>query len=115
MEIAVKCTGETFSLTGDDRSDCFEGVDSFKYLGQVIHLEDDDRPEVLHNIWRSRQVWGRLGKLLRREGADPIISENFYWVVVQVVLLFGANTWVMSEVMLKKIEGAHVGFLRQVT
>ena len=43
--------------------------------------------------------------------ADPILSESLYQVVVQAVLIFGANTWVLSEAMLKKIEGVHVGFL----
>ena len=100
VEIAAKCTGSTFSLTGDDGAECFEGVDSFKYLGQVIHQTEDDCPAVLRNIQRVRQVWGRLGKFLRREGADPIISEKFYRVVVQAVLLFGSETWVLSAAML---------------
>ena len=52
---------------------------------------------------------------MRREGADPIILEKFYCVVVQVVLLFGSETWVLTAAMLQKLEGVHVGFLRQVT
>ena len=31
------------------------------------------------------------------------ISENFYCVVVQAVLIFGAETWVMSAAMLEKL------------
>ena len=114
MEIAAKCPGATFSLTGDDGTECFEGVDAFKYLGRVLHRTDDDWPAVLRNIRRARQVWGRLGKLPRREGADPIISAKFYRAVVQAVLLFVAETWVLSEAMLNKLEGVHVGLLRQV-
>ena len=67
---------------GDDRTECFEGLDPFKYLGRVLHQTDNDCPEVLSNIRRARQVWGRLGKLMRREGADTIISEKFYLTVV---------------------------------
>ena len=115
MEIAEKCTGAAFSLTGDDGTECFEGVDAFKYLGRVLHRTDDDWPAVLRNIRRARQVWGRLGKLLRREGAELIISAKFYRAVVQAVLPFGERTWVMLAVMLSKIEGVHVGFLQQVT
>ena len=48
---------------------------------------------------------------MRQEGADPIISAKFYRAVVQVVLLFGAKTWVLSAAMLKNIKGVHVGFL----
>ena len=68
MEIAEKYTEANFSLTGEDGAEFFKGVDYFKYLGQVLHREDDEWPEVLGNIRRERQVWGRLGKLLRWEG-----------------------------------------------
>ena len=53
--------------------------------------------------------------MMRQEGADPIISAKFYWVVVQGVLLFGGKTWVLLAAMIKKIEGVQMGFLRQVT
>ena len=39
----------------------------------------------------------------------------FYLEVVQSVLLFGAETWVLLVVMSKNLEGVPVGFLRQVT
>ena len=115
MEIAAKFTGATFSLTGDNRAECFEWIDTFKYLGRVLHSTDDYWPEVLRNIRRARQVWGRLGKFLRQEGAYPIIPAKFYRDLVQVVLFLGAKTWVLSAAMLNNIEGVRVDFLRQVT
>ena len=60
-------------------------------------------------------MWGCIGKLPPREGADPSVSEKFYRAVVQAVLLFGAENWGMLTAMAKKLEGVHVGFLRQVT
>ena len=118
-EVAEQRCGYSGKVHGDDlqdgRAECFEGVDSFNYLGRVLHQTENDWPEVLRNIRRARQVWGRLGKLLRREGAELIISAKFYRAVVQAVLPFGEKTWVMLAVMLSKIEGVHVGFLQQVT
>ena len=114
-EIAANYTGATFNLTGDDGAVCFEGVDSFKYLGSVLYRSDEDWPAVLRNIERVRQVWGRLGKLLRREGADLIVPEKFYQAVVQAVIIFGAGKWVLTATMLQKLEGVNVGFLSQVT
>ena len=52
---------------------------------------------------------------MRQEGTDPITSVAFYIEVVQVVLLFGMETWVFSEATKKQISGSHTGFLRQVT
>ena len=50
VEIAEKCTGSTFSLTGDTGAECFEGVEPFKYLGLVLHREGDNWPALLINI-----------------------------------------------------------------
>ena len=79
-----------------------------------MHKSDDDCPEVLRNIWKLRQVWGSLGKLLQWEGADPIVLEKFYRVVTQEVLIFGADTWVLTAEISQKLEGVSMGFLRQV-
>ena len=79
------------------------GVDSFKHLGRILDQSDKDWSEVLRPIWRSRQVWGRLGDFIRQEGADPIILEKFYRAVFQAVLLFGYETWVLKASMLQKI------------
>ena len=93
----------------------FEEVDSFKYLGWILNQVDEYWPAVLHEIWRVRQVWGRLGKLLSREGSESIILAKFYRSVVQAVLLFGSDTWVLTAVMLQNPEGVHVILLWQVT
>ena len=90
-------------------------MDYFNYLGQFLHQSDEDCLAVFRNIRKARQVLGCLGKILRREGADLILSAKFYRAVVQVVLLFGSETWVLTAAMMQKIEGVHMGFLWQVT
>ena len=50
VAIAEKCTGATFSITGEDGAECVEGVDSFNYPGRILHKADEDWPEVLINI-----------------------------------------------------------------
>ena len=39
------------------------------------------------------------------------MSEIIYWAVVQAILLFGAETWVLLAAMSRNLEGVHVGFL----
>ena len=115
MAITAKCLEATFSLTGEDEAERIKGVGRFKYLGKMLDQSDDDWKSVLHNIRKARQVWGRLGKLLRREWAELTVPEKFYLTVVQAVLLFGAETWVLTEIMIQRLEGAHVIFLRKIT
>ena len=77
--------------------ECIEGVETFNYLGIILDQSDNDWLAFLRNFRKARKVWSRLGKLLWREGDEPRVSAMFYWAVVQVVLLFGAEIWVFSE------------------
>ena len=90
-------------------------MDTFKYPGRMLDQSNNNWLAVLRNIRKARRVWIRLGKLLRREGMEQQVSAMFYQAVVQVVLVFGSDTWVLLEAMYQKLEGVHVGFLIQGT
>ena len=55
----------------------------------------DDWLEVQWKIKRERNVWGQLGKILRIERADIMVSEMFYREVVQAVIILGSESWVI--------------------
>ena len=82
-------------------------VSTFKYLVQVMTAGDDGWPEVAGNLVKAQKSWGRLGQVLIREGSDKRVSGNFFKAVVQAVLLFGAETWVLTP----RIERALESFL----
>ena len=86
-----------------------EAVPSFKYLGRIMTAGDDDWPAVAGNLVKAQKSWGRLTRILSREGADKRISETFFKVVVQQVLLFGAETWVLTP----RIERALDSFMHR--
>ena len=52
VEIASKCVGATFSLTGDDGAELFEGVEYFNYFWRVLHQTEEEWTAVL---WISRE------------------------------------------------------------
>ena len=74
-------------------------VTEFWYLGIILTNTDDDWPAVAGNLRKARVTWGRLARILGREGAHPKVSRNFYIAVTQQVLLFGAETWVLTKRM----------------
>ena len=115
VAIVSHCKGATFSLTEEDDAECIEGVETFKYLGRILDWSYNNWLAVLSNFRKARRVWNRLGKLLRREQAEPRLSAIFYQAVFHTVLLFWAETWVLSEAMSRNLEGVHVVFLRQIT
>ena len=45
-------------------------VTSFKYLGRILTAGDDDCPAVAGNLGKARRSWGRLQRILSREGAN---------------------------------------------
>ena len=50
-----------------------------------------------------------------REGADKRVSGNFFKAVVQVVLLFGAETWVLTPRIERALEIFMHGAARRIT
>ena len=43
-------------------------VTSFKYLGRVLWVADDDWTTVVLNVVKARPVWWRMSKILSWEG-----------------------------------------------
>ena len=76
-----------------------QSVPRFTYLGRVLTEGDDDWPAVAGNLVKARKSWGGLQGILRRESAIKRVSGNFSKAVVQQVLLFEAETWVVSPMM----------------
>ena len=113
--ITSQCAETNFSLMGEEGKENIYGVGIFKYLGRLLKRSDNDWTVARQNIRKDRQIWGRLGKILIQEGPDPIISAAFYHMVVQAVILFGTETWVLTSSTEKRLEGGQTGLLQQVT
>ena len=71
-------------------------VPSFKYLGRVLSTADNDWPAVIQNPAKARMVWQRMSSILSREGVRPQVSIFLFKSIVQMVLLFGAETWAVT-------------------
>ena len=92
-----------------------ESVTEFKYLGRILTATDDDWPEVVGNLRKVRRSWGRLPRVLGREGADPKVSRDFCIAVTQAVLLFGSETWVLTSRMEKALNIFQSRVARKIT
>ena len=90
-------------------------VTEFKYLGRVMINTDDDWPAVAGNIRKARASWGRLARILGREGADLKVTHSFYTAVTQQVLLFGAESWVLTKRMESALDAFQVRVARRLT
>ena len=64
---------------------------------------------------KARKSWGRLQGILSREGATKRVSGNFFKAVVQQVLLFGTETWVVPPMMERALSSFLHGAARRLT
>ena len=48
-----------------------ESVTELKYLGIILTATEDNWPAVVGNLRKARRSWGRLSRVLGREGAYP--------------------------------------------
>ena len=58
--------------------------------------------------------WGRLVNILGKEGEYRRTADIFYVAMVQSVLLFGSETWVMTPQLDKAFEGFHHQALQNI-
>ena len=90
-------------------------VHNFRYLGRILSDDDDDTPCIRDNLKRARWRWNSLARILKREGANAICMSRFYLTVVQAVLLYGADSWVVKDSDRKKLQSFHRRALRYMT
>jgi hypothetical protein len=92
-----------------------ERVNQFKYLGRLLDEDDKDGPAVQANLEKARQKWGRIGRILSREQATPRIMATFYKAIIQAVLLYGSESWVLTKSMMQKLRSFHQKCARHIT
>jgi hypothetical protein len=85
-----------------------ERVETFKYLGRLLAYNDNDSRAMQSNLKKARKSWAWVSCVLRTENASPKVSGVFYKATVQAVLLFGNETWKLSPLNLKGLEGFHI-------
>ncbi len=90
-------------------------VKEFKYLGRILDNKDDDRPAINRNLNRARGKWGSIGRILSKENAKPQAMASFYKAIVQSVLLYGSESWVLNKRMLLSLESFHRRCARFIT
>ena len=64
---------------------------------------------------RAKKVWSRISHILSREGSTHRVSGLFFKAVIQAVLLFRADTWVVTPRMGKALGFFQTKLMRRLT
>jgi hypothetical protein len=71
---------------------------------------------LIWNLGKARKCWAVISCVLAHEGASPKISAMFYKATIQTVLLYGAETWVVtSDIVLQVLRSFHHSMVRKLT
>lgn len=91
-------------------------VSKFKYLGRIITNDDNDLPAVDYNLCKARATWGRIGKIIKRKtNSNPKVLAIFYKVIIQSILLYGSESWVINNIMIERLNAFHRRCARFIT
>jgi hypothetical protein len=83
-------------------------VTDFKYLGRVVNKEDSDWSAVNYNLKKAIKAWHQISRILTKRGSkNNKWRTTIYKSIVEAVLLFGAETWVLSKAMETKLQSFH--------
>jgi hypothetical protein len=107
----IRALRRTFTI----RDQPIETVTTFRYLGRILTSSDSDWAAARSNLTKSRQRWTNISRILARESATSRISALFYKATIQTVLLFGSETWVITDEILQMLTSFHHGIARQLT
>jgi hypothetical protein len=101
----------TFTVNGTT----INKVAQFKYLGRLLDETDNDDHAANRQLQRAREKWNCIGKVLSSQGVDARTMGYFYKAIVQAVLLYGSESWTLTEGTLKKLRSFHSRVARYLT
>jgi hypothetical protein len=70
--------------------------------------DDDDAQAIRTQLRKACATWAQVGKVLWGENTPPTVAAKFYLAVVQAILLYGSETWVISPQAMAQLEGFHI-------
>ena len=89
-------------------------VDNFKYLGCTITEDGKDSLELKLRLVSAGRVFFRLHKILK-SSLNQDKKLKLLNVVIMAVLLYGSETWILTEKQKKKLISFHNKALRLIT
>ena len=80
-----------------------ERISGFLYLGRWVTNNDDDSEYIDINLKKTRKKLFRIEKRLKRKEANAKVMGTFYKTIIQTLLLYGSETWVINNTYLQEL------------
>ena len=83
-------------------------------MGRILDEDEDDKHASSPQLTKARTKWNQIGQVLRSEGMKPRAMGYFYKTIVQAILLYGSETWVVSDAHLQQFRSFHSRVSRHI-
>ncbi len=90
------------------RSNVLEEMEVYKYLERLLVQDDDDIQAIRNQMRKARATWALVGQVLRSKNASPFVAIKFYQAMIQAILLYGSESWVITWTPMARLEGLHI-------
>ena len=82
---------------------------------QKKYIGDDDNHAIDRQLQRAKAKWGRVGRVLSVQTTDPRVRGYFYKAILQAILLYGSESWIISKHKLSQLRSFHHRVARYIT
>lgn len=90
-----------------------QGCKEYKYLGSVITSAGDSREDITNRIGHARRATQKLNSLLWSGSIRDATKVRMYKTIVQSILIYGSETWEMTNRDKQRISAVEMDFLRR--
>lgn len=77
--------------------------------------KNNDWYPIKYNMEKARKIWVAVKIILIRDKSTMRTMGYYYKVVIQSILLYGSESWVYMECMLRKLRNVHNKIARYLT
>jgi hypothetical protein len=85
-------------------SEIIEDVEDFTYLGSIISGEEGVLKDVTSRVSKARSVFVRLSKIWRSSSTTTVTKLKIFSSMVKPVLLYGCESWTVTEGIRHKLQ-----------
>jgi len=106
-------TGETHSNLKLDKDSEIEFCQEYKYLGVIFNTSGTDDKEIRSRVIQARKCIACLNGILWSKGMRKDRILNIYNALIESSLLYGSETWRLTENNKRRVEATEMDALRR--
>jgi len=107
------CNGRTQNNLKLDKDNEIEFCQEYKYLGVIFYTSGTVDKEIRSRVIQARKCVACLNGILCRKDIRKERKLNIYSALIKSSLLYGSETWALTENNKRRVEVTEMGALRR--